>query len=114
MKQAKKLSDSKSFQEHRVWWYVRFGFWTMIGSFIINMVLSYFTGTSSPLRIIGLIVEAVFYISTIFVFVNAIRHLVRYEEKPFAVTAVVFSALFLLALFVIVIVGIMLSQTGAV
>ena len=76
-----------------IWWYVRYGFWSML------LLLSLdFLGTAYNWSVyLMLILEAALYFTIVFVFVNSIRHLPRYEHKAFALTSMCLS-FFLLVL----------------
>jgi len=76
----------------KIWSYTRYGFWTMIGLWVLSMVSTIF----SESIIFGVIWIGV----TIFTFINSIRHLTHYKEKGLAITALVISS-FLILLFLI-------------
>ena len=87
--------------------FVKFGFWTMIGLFIVNILVSTFL--KQP--IVGYITEALFYISVIFVFVNAVRYLMP-EGKGFVVIALIVSSALLLFVLLMAMVALLTATSG--
>jgi hypothetical protein len=73
--------------DKKLWNHLRIAFWI----WVLTTPVLYVLGDSSLLVIIA---------TTIYVFVQSIRHLRTYEEKPFAVVALVLSSIMLLILIV--------------
>ena len=85
---------------------VKYGFWIMIGLLILNIAISYL---KQP--IIGYVVEALFYISVIFVFVNAVRYLMP-QDRGFIVIALIISSALMLFMFLMIIVALMTTMSA--
>ncbi len=96
------IMDKKN---NKIFGFLVYSFWVMLALLVVRMALALTSWTTA-----GFVVEALFYVSVLFVFIAAIRYLMP-SDKSFAVTALVISGVFLMFI-LLMIVAILLSSAG--